>query len=162
MNQQANGSSKSSKNLQTSGDVVQVYTLFDITATGVTGPYRKSDLDITEWELQRNQQRNWETLIQVVGMRAQPDIVSEPIKTTGSFTDYNFGLQYTGELTVWSFVFRIEHMDVYSNKDSDVGVLLSDMQHVPIISGLTETASLAISAVITDASINNFYAVRLG
>ena len=45
------------------------YTLIDITPTGVTR-------DLGDKELERNQQRNWETVLQCIGIRNTPvDIV---------------------------------------------------------------------------------------
>ena len=52
---------------------IEVHTQFDITATGVTGHYKSSQIPFTDaagniiddansWTRSRNQQRNWETL----------------------------------------------------------------------------------------------------
>jgi hypothetical protein len=51
-----------------------VYTLVDVTATGVTRL-------TSDNEMQRNQQRNWETLLQVISMKAQPVHVEGPVCT---------------------------------------------------------------------------------
>ena len=59
-----------------------VQTFFDITATGVTGHYKPARVpfrdhagnvitDESDWGRARNQQRNWETLTQILGLRTQ-------------------------------------------------------------------------------------------
>jgi len=57
-------------------------TLFDCSATGVTGHYRPSQVPFEDsagntianqhdWMFARNQQRNWETLNQLISLRTQ-------------------------------------------------------------------------------------------
>ena len=46
-------------------------TLVDITATGVI---RHTTAD----EIPRNQQRNWETVLQCIGIKAQPQLLEGP------------------------------------------------------------------------------------
>jgi nucleoside-diphosphate-sugar epimerase len=59
-------------------------TVFDITATGVTGHFKSSRIpfidhaghkitDSDSWNRARNQQRNWETLTQLIQLRTQID-----------------------------------------------------------------------------------------
>jgi len=62
-------------------------TFFDCSPTGITGHYRPSQVPFTDgagntinnqhdWTFARNQQRNWETLNQLISLRTQPfDIV---------------------------------------------------------------------------------------
>ena len=64
-------------------------TLFDITATGVTGHYKSSRVpfqDLTgtsitneiSWNRARNQQRNWETITQLISLRTQISELQTP------------------------------------------------------------------------------------
>jgi len=46
-------------------------TLVDITATGVIRHTNDN-------ELLRNQQRNWETVLQCIGIKAQPQLIEGP------------------------------------------------------------------------------------
>jgi hypothetical protein len=66
-------------------------TLFDCTFTGVTGHLRPQQLPFTtktgltidtpeQWNRSRNQQRNWESLLQIISLRTQPMNVVPPIK----------------------------------------------------------------------------------
>ena len=54
----------------------QGFSLVDITSTGVS-----RGMDDT---LERNQQRNWETVLQCIGLRTQPHYVQEPVQSTFS------------------------------------------------------------------------------
>ena len=57
--------------INTSMDYVTGFTLVDITRTGVTH-------NRPENEHQRDQQRNWETVIQCMGLRTQPLDIQGP------------------------------------------------------------------------------------
>lgn len=114
-------------------------TLFDCTYTGVTGSFKISQIPFddrsgnkitcqADWEFARNQQRNWETIMQMVSLRAQPTVVSYPKNNSNT----------------WEFVFEVEVQGVYSatgdvnNYDS----LLNECNGIPMIVGLKETQSL--------------------
>ena len=69
---------------------VMCRTLFDCTHTGVTGHFRPQQLPYTtksgikletpeHWNLARNQQRNWETLTQILSLRTQLFEITDPI-----------------------------------------------------------------------------------
>ena len=51
---------------------IEVITQFDITPTDVKSYRRNSELDDAEWNYQRNQQRNFETILQCISLRCQP------------------------------------------------------------------------------------------
>jgi len=46
---------------------IMITTTIDITPTGV-----RNKSDDPDWLLKRNQQRNYDTLVQVIGLRTQP------------------------------------------------------------------------------------------
>ena len=110
-------------------------TYFDCSATGITGHYRASQVPFTDgagntvnnqhdWMFARNQQRNWETLNQLISLRTQPyDIV--PV---------------AGQEGVWQFTFEVEHGEVYSTtgQANDLSGLLNECTGVPMLTGLTE------------------------
>ena len=113
-------------------------TYFDITATGVTGHFKPASIpfedqagqqitDLTAWNRARNQQRNWETLTQLISMRAQVFELLEPLGYNGS----------------WSFEFEVETPDVFGPADNPVAVLQSDAEGIPMINNLNNTRELA-------------------
>jgi hypothetical protein len=90
--------------------------------------------------LERNQQRNYESLVQVISIRAQP-FITEPIKAiTLDTKDTVFGTQFLGPHKVWVLHFDVEHKDVFTKDNDPVGLLAQDIDNVPVITNLTESA----------------------
>lgn len=103
-------------------------TTFDITATGVVGhcnlnkmPFNdRSGQDIVDtnsWNRSRNQQRNWETLTQLISLRSQIFDLTNPVNT---------GQQ-------WSFEFEVETSGIFGPDDDPVAVLREDAAGIPMI-----------------------------
>lgn len=112
---------------------ITCYCRFDITATGVTSTRPGSpDLQTTQ---ARNQQRNWDTMMQLAGMRTQIFNVQEP---TISDDDFPFG---SGS-RVWRFSFEIEPEAQWLVDGDEFWVLKQDSEGTPMITGLTETPGL--------------------
>ena len=116
---------------------ISVITYFDCTATG-TKSYRKlqnsyvdnsgkSISTLDDWNFSRNQQRNWETILQCVSLQTQPMNVSDPqiIKRK--------------ENTLWTFSFGIEHRGIFTKDNDQLGLLKEVIHGVPMIVGLNET-----------------------
>lgn len=113
-------------------------TYFDITATGVTGHFKPASIpfedragqsitDQNAWNRSRNQQRNWETLTQLIAMRANLSDLLEPLCHKGT----------------WTFEFETETADVFGPANNPVSVLCADADGVPMINNLTNTRELA-------------------
>jgi hypothetical protein len=110
---------------------IRVRTLFDITATGVTGHYKNSQkLSASEWNKARNQQRNLETLTQLVALRTQ--IMSTTMPNENK--------------KIWEFEFESES-NVWDDGTDPVGVLKADSDGVPLILELDN--ALDIDPVLT-------------
>ena len=124
------------------------YTLIDITRTGVTRHEGK----------ERNQQRNYESLLQTISLRAQPVYLEEPGLLPGAdLSQYKFGSDYTGNHNVWRFVFGVEHRDIFALVDDPVGLLMEDVNHTPILSLLDETVVLRTPIFSTQTDSKNTY-----
>ena len=129
----------------------QGYTLVDITATGVI---RSQDPDNAE----RNQQRNWETLLQCIGLRTQPQNIQEPITSTvEDISVAEFGDFYTGSQKIWTWSWTVEREGVYDLANTPLGGLLQDLEQVPIVTGLTETARFMLPIFYPYGTIKNIY-----
>ena len=125
------------------------FTLVDITATGVT---RGID------DHRRSQHSNWETVLQAIGLGAQPMDVTEPIILEDINMDYlEFGELFEGSHCVWVWVFGVEHADVFAEHGDPVGRLNQYFEQVPIISGLDETARFMLPIFHPYGSIRNIY-----
>lgn len=127
----------------------QVFTLIDITPTGVTN-------HTPDTEFKRNQQRNWETVQQIISLRTQPTIV-----TTDNFIDdikrYNFGINYKGQHKIWTFKFAVEYADIYQEGSDKFGLVKYDFKITPVILNLSETAKPEHALFYPKGPWNNIY-----
>ena len=116
---------------------IDVVTYFDCTPTG-TKSYRKLQpgtvnavghkiQTMDDWNFSRNQQRNWETILQVVSLKTQAIDITNPIIMTRE------------DKKVWQFSFAIEHTGIYDNGNDQLGLLKEEVHGVPMITGLNET-----------------------
>lgn len=130
------------------------FTLVDITNTGVTRSRPGNDHV-------RNQQRNWETLIQVLSLRTQPLEMDGPHDSEYEITgDSIFGEMYQGKHTVWHFSFGVEAVSVFKNNKSEHGLLYEDFAEVPIIQGLDETARFMLPIFHPYGPIKNIHFIN--
>jgi hypothetical protein len=126
------------------------YTLVDITATGKT---RGNDPD----DVERNQHRNWETVVQCMGLRTQPQNIQTPTVIEAELTDYDFGEFYQGHNKIWQWVWSVEQSEVYDIPGNKLGGLQKDFEQVPVITCLTETARFMLPIFYPYGSIKNVY-----
>lgn len=106
-----------------------IVTSVDITATGVR---RKSDDE--DWFVKRNQQRNYDTLIQVLSLRCQPLIIdTETVNLPPAKFLSNLNVDC---VKLWLLTFETERDDVIGSNGE---LFLEDVAGVPIMTGLTET-----------------------
>lgn len=107
---------------------IRCTTRFDITATGVTGHCKPSRIPFTDasgqriinettWNHSRNQQRNWETITQLLSLRTQIDNVTTPVFADGH----------------WSFEFEVESDTIFTLDQDPLGILKQDCYGVPML-----------------------------
>ncbi len=117
-------------------------TQFDITATGVKSHFNISRMPfrdnsgrlistLQEWNHARNQQRNWETVNQVISLRTLPEDITFPVKENNG----------------WSFEFTVENPSTVEMYGDPVGALISDCQDVPMLIGLGENKDIGVYLV---------------
>jgi hypothetical protein len=126
------------------------YTLVDITATGVVRSKTYGDKA-------RNQQRNWETVVQLMGLRTQPSVIGEPKCTLTDIGNDMFGEMYTGQQAVWIWQFRVEHPSALSIDGDPLGALNNDFEKIPVITGLDETAKFILPIFHPYGAIKNIH-----
>lgn len=125
------------------------FSLVDITATGV--------IRGTNGDVARDQQRNWETVLQCIGLRTQPQNVQEPNFQLTDIEGFEFGELYTGKHKVWTWAWAIESTEVYDLPNKPLGGLYQDFEQVPIIVGLEETARFMLPIFYPYGAIKNIY-----
>lgn len=119
--------------------LVEVICHFDCTYTGVTGHYRPGRVpfrdqagqwivDEVSWNKSRNQQRNLETLTQLIGLFTQPLNITRPL---------------CNDQKAWIFQFEIEHAGIFEHSGDSLKLLKHQSQGVPMILGLNESDTLA-------------------
>jgi hypothetical protein len=134
--------------MQTHLEYFTGFTLVDITATGET---RGHDQHC------RDQQRNWETVLQVIGLRAQPVELIEPESRVIPMEHVEFGEFFSGEHRVWSWLFAIEHATAFAKHNSATALLEECFEQVPVVSGLDETARFMLPIFYPYGGIKNIY-----
>ncbi len=104
---------------------VTITTVVDITETNA----RKHDN-----KLARNQQANYLTMLQTVGLRVNAIPVKCDVKVD-DVTDKGFGSSIIGKQRYWEFLFEHDYEGAVTKE-----TLEEDFDLVPIITGLQETA----------------------
>jgi hypothetical protein len=128
-------------------------TLFDITATGVTGHCKLNRMpfqdrsgrtihDMESWNRSRNQQRNWETITQILSLRTQLFALTDPIQDQSG--------------TRWMFEFETESDGVYGSEEDPVAVLRADANGVPMLRELNNDPDID-TVLITDGPRQNIW-----
>jgi hypothetical protein len=134
--------------MQSNVEYYRLYTLVDITQTNVTrGP------DTVE----REQQRNFDTVLQAIGLITQPQQLAPPVVTSAHMEWLEFGEYFQGEQRVWVWQFATEHSDIFTIGTNSVGRLANAFDQVPIICGLDETARFMLPIFYPYGAIKNIY-----
>jgi len=118
---------------------IKCYTLFDITVTNIRnrGKPEREDL-LQEWIQKRNTQCNFDTIVQAISLRSQPDVLGNPVKSNIRFDEFiQFGFLFDQEedntYPCWSFVFSVHHSSVFYDGINELGALYKDCSQVPMI-----------------------------
>lgn len=141
---------------------IRCYTLFDITKTGVLNRKAPSTYSMDElkvWEHRRNTQANYDTVLQVISLRSQPEENSSTKEKVINFKEFNnFGFLFDEEedQKCWYFDFDILHTKVFYDGVDELGALHSDASGVPIIK--TDTAWTKLPNFLdTSPELRNIY-----
>ena len=116
-----------------------------------------------KWNLERKQQANYETMLQVINMRAQPEDITDPIKTTVELTSdglwgYLFE-KHTDPVDCWQFEFTVSYGSVFNNGITELGALDEDCNGVPMLTGLSEWNKLPNHLDTTKEQRNIYFEV---
>ena len=145
-------------------ETFEVYSLIDITATGLVAPYNSKFKQIIDdsdavinnertWNKSRNKQRNWETVVQVLGLRSLPNILATPVTVFDNLSNYEFGSDYVGKENIWVFRFTTEQTGLFTGINGPTELLDLDLHQVPITTNLDETVDIT-PAIIDTQNLN--------
>lgn len=124
----------------------ELYTTVDITNTG---QYR----NVPGKEADRWKEQNFQTVLQVLGIRANVTFSSPPrlMEVAGKVVGFN-----TSKIIhVWYFEFETERDFLYETNADPVGYLKEDFSAVPYISGLDESMDQNYDIFVTDGPVTN-------
>lgn len=137
---------------------VRCSTLFDITQTGIISR-RNANNDDPSWILKRNQQCNFDTVLQAISLRSQPENITVPAKKL-LLNNHKFGLSDNEipatQIHFWEFEFDINYTSVYNNSIDELGHLYSDCDKIPMIKCNTEWINLH-NYLDTNVDTRNIY-----
>lgn len=120
--------------------------------------------DEAQWRHKRNTQCNFDTILQAISLRSQPDLISKPTKSDirfDQFTEFGFLFEQIENETYpcWSFDFEIHHLSVFNDGINELGALYSDCHGVPMIKCGTEWDKLPMTLDSTDELRNIYFKV---
>ena len=135
---------------------IRCYTLFDITQTGVANRSKPQNNDDGTWLRRRNTQCNFDTILQVISLRSQPEVVKIPAMV--DIDDYSyFGRDLKDSVTkCWRFEFDVQHSSVFQDGKDPLGALYTDCDRVPMIL-LQEQSQLVTSTLNTTPELKNIH-----
>lgn len=141
------------------------YTLFDITASAVPSRHHPGPDEVMgEWLQKRNTQCNFDTILQAISLRSQPELTKYPEKIAIKFEDDMFGFMFQQvedeTYPCWTFEFDIMHTNVFNNGISELGLLFSDCDNIPMIKCGTEWDKLPAFLDTTDELRNIYFKVK--
>ena len=116
----------------------KLITLVDITKSDAT----RSETD----KIKVGQQANFNSLLQGIGMRSNVDWTADPKVTDGRLPNGS------GKARHWIWNFYCEREDVFMKDDDPVGLLKDDLNGIPIIPLLNNTADLDPACFITQGN----------
>lgn len=122
----------------------RITTLVDITRSNAS----RSETD----RLKLGQQANFNTLLQTIGMRSNIEWYRDPEMYTGVLPK-----PFEGKANHWVWEFESERDQVFQKGTDPVGLLLDDLNNVPIIPNLKNSADIYPAAFQTQGNQLNIW-----
>lgn len=136
--------------------IITCYTLFDITNTNVLNRSKPAGDHHQLWNVQRNQQANFDTILQCISLRGNPEIIKYPHRLeTGAENIFGFLLEKS-KFHYWKFDFKVQNNSVFDDDLDPLGYLIKDCHEIPMIRCGTESIDLP-NFLDTTPELNNIY-----
>ena len=148
----------------------RVHTLVDITENGVLSkpfPFKTPSGEVVHdrqtLAIARNQNNNFNTMLQLLQIRGNITWENPPKKIHDNIINTKFGTAYADKSTKqtsWHFQFFTEQTDVYGDESTNnVGQLVDDFDLVPVLAFCKETVTFPSNTFITqdDQTINTYF-----
>ena len=127
----------------------QIITLVDITRTEPS----RNETD----EIKIMQQANFNSLLQAIGLRANVEWTSDPKRVEGRLPR-----DIGGKATHWIWNFYTERDYLFEDTESPVGLLVNDVNGVPVIDNLTNSVTIDPACFISKGKNTNIWAFEIG
>lgn len=114
----------------------QLITLIDITRSQAS----RSETN----QIKIGQQSNFNTVVQSIGLRSNIEWIRDPVKHYGRLPE-----PFEGKAAYWTWEFDVERQDIYLKDGNPVGHLIDDLDGVPIITTLENTADIDPAVIQT-------------
>ena len=143
-----------------------IHTLVDITDNGNLRkefPFKTNANELIHdresLSVARNQNSNFNTMLQLFQMRGNITWERPPIRENRTIGNTKFGTAYEGKQNVWHFQFFTEQVEVYGDPQDPTANLITDFDLVPILNFCKETATFPTSTFITQnpQTINTYF-----
>ena len=144
----------------------RVHTLVDITDNGSlhrTFPFKTPGREVVHDKqtlaIARNQNSNFNTMLQLLQIRGNVTWEVPPTRINDTLGNSAFGSAYEGKHLSWHFSFFVEQDEVYGDRLNPTAQLIDDFDLVPIINFCKETATFPTSTFITQdhRTINTYF-----
>ena len=144
----------------------RIHTLVDITNNGNLKqqfPFKTQANEVIHDKhslaIARNQNSNFNTMVQLLQMRANIIWEQAPKRINHKLGNSNFGNFYEGKHNTWHFEFFTEQTGVYGDDVDPASALKNDFHNVPIVSFCKETATFPLSTFDTENNdtINTYF-----
>ena len=144
----------------------RIHTLVDITDNGNLKqqfPFKTTADEVIHDKhslaIARNQNSNFNTLLQLLQMRANITWEVPPKRIDQTLGNSNFGNFYEGKHLTWHFQFFTEQSGVYGDESNPTSSLIEDFHQVPVLSFCKETATFPQSTFDTQdvKTINTYF-----
>ena len=144
--------------------IITCYTLFDCTKTGVRQRSKIPDnLPADNYIYKRNTQANLDTILQIISLRSQPELIRDPIKIIKKIKTTEFGFMYEineESCNVWFFDFEVQHASVFNNNVDLFGHLFNDCDKIPMIKCKDEHPDLSNFLDISPELRNIYFEIK--
>ena len=126
----------------------QILTLVDITRSNPD----RSETDKTKL----GQQANFNSLVQAIGLRSNLEWDIDPQLNSGSLPH-----PLNGKAKHWIWEFVVERDAVFQDQDDPVGLLINDLNGVPVIDQLNNSIEINPCCFITKGKNTNIWVYKI-
>lgn len=136
--------------------VYNIYTTVDITPTGINAT---NTTQFDDYQLKRNQQRNFDTLCQVISLRSNIHNTSVLTYQYHNTPESGYGIRFTDPnlpeyITIWQLKFFCDRQMVFGENHE---ALYNDLHMVPVVPALTETVPQYPPYFISFGQLKNIF-----